>query len=201
MHPASPPDAFGYTPDGELGIFVEKTSFVVTGSGPTGPRNATALRALYAAIAEPWTEDWRAAAADLTSELLLADALDYLDLQMSEHGFELKVGERTRLAVARALEHFSLGSVYNIVNRAARNSAAYYQRSGVPKQQAANSVVSRVDGDTDRALAEKWDLKPYRRDWRLPMSVLLSTFFVTALSVGDVMAAKPEELAAAIAAK
>lgn len=201
VHPGSAPDAFGYTHDGEVGIYVMRASFTVTGEGPTGRRNAAALQHLRGLVRGVWPQSWTEDAAAFAGELLLAEALNYLDLQMREHGFDLKAGDRTRLAVGRALEQFSLGQVYNIIYRAARDSAAYYQRSSVPKQQAANSVVSRIDGSIDRTLAEGWDLKAYRRDFRLPWPVLCETLFVTALAISDTMSASPEAIATAIARK
>jgi hypothetical protein len=190
VHPGSSLDAFGWTDNGTVGFYIPNASFTAPGSGPSGPTNARLVAELHNAMSEPWSELWRREALAFVKEILLAEALDYLVYGLKEHGFEFKVGERTRQVAGRALESFSLGAVYSFIWRAVRDAAAYYQRGGIPKAQAANSVVVRIEALAERASAEGWDVKPYGRLAQLPWSVLSETLFVGVLSVSNLMAAR-----------
>ena len=69
--------------------------------------------------------------------------------------------------------------------RAAKDAAAYYQRGGVSKKQAANSVVGSVQRQTERAIAGEWEVPNYRRIPQIPNSLVTQVLFVTALKIGD----------------
>lgn len=131
----------------------------------------------------PWLDQWR----DLWDELALAYASAYLDMKLSEHHLEMKQGEGTQAALADALATFSLGQVFNFIYRATKDSAAYYQRGGVTKRQAANSTVGRISGSADRARAEGWEVKSFSRPWNLPLSAIGETFFSKVMWQADMM--------------
>jgi hypothetical protein len=121
----------------------------------------------------PWLEQWQS----LWEELTLSYAATYLDMKLGEHHLEMKQGEGTRTALADALATFSLGQVFNFIYRATKDSAAYYQRGGVTKRQAANSTVGRLSGSADRARANGWETKSFGRPWNLPLSAFGEVFF------------------------
>ena len=70
---------------------------------------------------------------------------------------------------------------------ATRDAAAYYQRGGVSKQQAANSTVTRIAGAASRARAEKWSVSCYKRPWTLPLTAIGEAFFTTGMWQGDMV--------------
>jgi hypothetical protein len=149
---------------------------------------------LYSNFEAPWSELWVMEAKAFARELLIAEAIDYLYLSMGQHGFSFSAGDRTRQVFGRALESFDLGAVYNLVWRSTRDAAAYYLRDKIPKKQAANSVVGGIERGLDRAVAEGWEVKSYRRTPQLPWSVLSETFLVTLLNVPDPMSVKTTSL-------
>ncbi|GAA5504520.1 hypothetical protein Dxin01_04295 [Deinococcus xinjiangensis] len=51
----------------------------------------------------------------------------------------------------------------------------------MPRKQAVNSTITRMDGFVDRALAEGWTIKPYGRDFDLPPSALALVLWETVL--------------------
>ncbi|MFJ5294455.1 hypothetical protein [Streptomyces sp. NPDC088348] len=110
-------------------------------------------------------------------ELALSYAGRYLDMKLSEHHLSMKQGDGTRAALSDALATFTLGQVFNFIYRATKDSAAYYQRGGVTKPQAANSTVGRISSAADRARANGWEIKSFGRPWNLPLSAMGEIFF------------------------
>jgi hypothetical protein len=99
----------------------------------------------------------------------------------------MKQGDGTRTALADALATFSLGQVFNFIYRAAKDSAAYYQRGGVNKMQAANSTIGRISTSADRARANGWDIKSFGMPWNLPFSAIAETFFSKVMWQADML--------------
>lgn len=89
------------------------------------------------------------------------------------------------MTLASVLQNFSVAQVYNFIWRAGRDAAAFYQRGGVTRSHAANTVIGTIQRNADRARAEEWDVKPYRRDRRAPRSMVSEVLFDTALQVGE----------------
>lgn len=136
---------------------------------------------------EPWYDQWGA----LWKEGALDECLRYLDLCMTEHGFEFSPGTKTRQVLNSALTTFSVAQVYNFIWGSARNAAAYYMRARIPKRQAANSVVGAIQRRADQARAEGWEVKAFRRNWRCPQTMFSQVLFDTVLQIGEEGFTKP----------
>ena len=134
---------------------------------------------------EDWPESWRNEWRALWKKIALQECLQYLEVGLNEHGLSLNPGEKTYLVLNGALEQYSVAQVYNMIWRAVRDAAAFYLRERVPKQHAANTVIGSIQRQADRAKAEGWDLKPYRRDFRCPQSMISRVLFDTALQIGE----------------
>lgn len=129
-----------------------------------------------------WEEDdWRA----LWKEISLQECLSYLELVLGEHGLPFRAGDKTNFVLGNVLESFSVAQVWGMIWRAGRDAAAFYMRRGSTREHAANTVVGSIQRQAERALAEGWDLQSFRRDRRLPRSVLSEVFFGKALRTGD----------------
>ncbi len=50
---------------------------------------------------------------------------------------------------------------------------------------AANTVPGSIQRMTEKAIAEGWDVKPFRRDFRAPQSVLSQVLFTKVLKLPD----------------
>ena len=132
-----------------------------------------------------WPESWRGEWQALWKKIALQECLQYLEVGLNEHGLSLNPGEKTYLVFNGALEQYSVAQVYNMIWRAVRDAAAFYVRERVPKQHAANTVIGSIQRQADRAKAEGWDLKPYRRDRRCQESMISQVLFNTALQIGE----------------
>ncbi|SEQ96140.1 hypothetical protein [Streptomyces radiopugnans] len=188
-HPDSHHDAFEWSDGAPTGAFyLGSVSYHLVGTGQPRERAPRLLDALNRVFREgPWPEDWLLEWEDLWDRLVLADACAYLDMKLREHHLEMKQGDGTRAVLADALATFSLGQVYNFIYRAARDSAAYYQRGGVNARQAANSTISRITASVARARAAQWDMKSYGRVWNLPLTAIGETFFNAVMWQPDTM--------------
>lgn len=177
-HAADPSDATRSTPeersqtDSELsGRYVAELEDVLDASGLWPP--------LWAIM---WEEDdWRG----LWREVSLNECLAYLRLVLGEHGLPFRAGDKTHLVLSEVLERFSVAQVWGMIWRAGRDAAAFYMRRNSTREHAANTVVGSIQRQAERALSEGWDLKPFRRDRRLPRSALSEVFFAKALRAGD----------------
>lgn len=190
VHPDSHPDAFVWKDDAPDGsYYLGQVSYYL--HGPNEELNARSprlLQDLNRTFREgPWPSQWHEQWRDLWDELALSYASSYLDMKLGEHNLEMKQGEGTLTALTDALATFSLGQVFNFIYRATKDSAAYYQRGGVNKRQAANSTVGRISAAADRARANGWEIKSFGRPWTLPLSAIGETFFSKVMWQADMM--------------
>ncbi|WP_333733956.1 hypothetical protein [Streptomyces sp. IBSBF 3010] len=190
VHPDSHPNSFVWEDNEPNGsYYLGKASYYLY--GPEGHLNARAphlLNDLNRIFREgPWPAHWHNQWRDLWEELALSYASTYLDMKLNEHHLEMKQGDGTLAALSDALATFSLGQVFNFIYRATKDSAAYFQRGGVNRRQAANSTVGRISAAADRARANGWEIKPFGRPWSLPLTAIGETFFSKVMWQADMM--------------
>jgi hypothetical protein len=121
----------------------------------------------------------------LWKELALHECLETFQHQGELHNLQPPSGDKTSLTFQSLLEDFSVAQVYNIVWSAARNGAAYYQRGGITKSQAANSMVGGCRSRGDKARVEGWEVKPYSRNFDRPRSELSLVLHDVFLKIGE----------------
>jgi hypothetical protein len=118
-------------------------------------------------------------------ELALHECLETFEHQGQLHKLQPPAGEKTIVTFQALLEDLSVAQVYNIVWGAARSAAAYYQRGGVNKQQASNSMVGGCRTRADKAKVEGWQIKPYGRNYERPRSELSHVLHDAFLKIGE----------------
>jgi hypothetical protein len=121
----------------------------------------------------------------LCSEVQLFECLAFLKYTLSEHQLHFSPGDKTQLVMFQCLRYFSVAQTYSFIWRAVKDSAAYYMRGGVGKRQAANSVVGNISKNMEKALANNWDVIPFKRNYRLPQSAISQLLFNTVLGTDD----------------
>lgn len=127
-------------------------------------------------------------------DVAIAECKAYLVHMLQRHGLEFTPGKKTDDVFRRALRWYSIGQVFYFIWRAAKESAAYRVRDKVPAKQAANSAVTRISTEVDRAYAQGWQVNVYRRDSRLPLSMVSHLLFARSLNLDDPMAYSPIDL-------
>jgi hypothetical protein len=194
IHPTSSPiDAFEW--DGEsLGsqFYPTKAAYYLSGSGqPVSrlSRLATDLEALHQY--NSWPTSWCNELESFWKELAVAECEAYLIFCLDRHGLDFNPGAQTKATIDKALQWFTIGQIFNLIWRAARDAAAYLARERVSKQQAANSAVTRLRTSIERAYAEGWSLQPYGRDSRLQVSAISHLLFTSSLALSDPLSFNP----------
>jgi hypothetical protein len=134
---------------------------------------------------QKWLEIWKEQWLDLWKKVALWECLEYLNLVMKEHHFDFTPGEKTMTVLAELLEMYSVGQVWRIIWISTTNAVAYKERSGIPKSQAANSVVGGMQRYGERARSEGWRLDPFKRDRRIPQSMISQVLFNAVLQLGE----------------
>lgn len=121
----------------------------------------------------------------LWKELALYECLETFEHQGRLHNLQPPAGEKTIITFQVLLADLSVAQVYNIVWGAARNAAAYYQRGGVSKPQASNSMVGGCRTRADKAKVDGWTIKPYGRNYERPRSELSHVLHDAFLKIGE----------------
>jgi hypothetical protein len=124
-------------------------------------------------------------ALELWKELALHECLETFEHQGQLHNLQPPAGEKTVVTFQALLQDLSVAQVYNIVWSAARNAAAYYQRGGVSRAQASNSMVGGCRTRADKAKVECWAIKPYGRNYERPRSELSHVLHDVFLKIGE----------------
>ncbi len=132
-----------------------------------------------------WNESWFIESRILCKEVLLQELLSYLIYILSEHKLEFSPGEKTEFVLAKILDKYSVAQGYNLIWSSAKDAAAYYMRGGISKQQAANSVVGRIEAKLERYMINDWELKSFGRNYNLPTSILSQILFGLAFKSDD----------------
>lgn len=135
--------------------------------------------------ASQWNVGWETELQSLWHECALDEVLAYFSARLHQHGFVPRIGDKTRQVFSEILDHFSVYEAYNFVWAAVKNAAAYKLRTNVSGRHAANTIVGYCQQRAERAVAEKWSIKPYRRDPSIPVSVRSSLFANVVTKLGE----------------
>lgn len=134
---------------------------------------------------DEWPDDWYDEVGDLHRLVALHECIAYLHVIAAEHKFALTVGEKLTAALRVALTCFSVGQVYNFIWGAVKNASAFYLRAGTSMAHAANTIPGSIQRSTERHIAEGWDPKAYRRNFRAPESALSQVLFTMTLRLPE----------------
>ncbi|MEU7941395.1 restriction endonuclease [Microbispora bryophytorum] len=197
VHPSSSLESFVWEDDGTLSgaHYPTLASYYLPGSDTLENRIKGYLSSFSEIVSrEKWPERWVDQFSDFWFDVAVSECKAYLVHMLKLHGLEFAPGQKTEDVLRRALKWYSIGQVYYFIWRATRDSAAYYAREKVSAKQAANSAVTRISADIDRAYSQGWQVSVYRRDSRLPLSTLSHILFSRALELDDPMAYSPVDL-------
>lgn len=172
----SPLDAFIFGNDQGIRYYPHKAYWVLR-LAPTWAENIYVLQEIRKSIEslDAWPAQWLDQLNVVAQRISLHEGFSYLNIKLNEHGFNFRPGEKSERIFIEILTKYSLSRLYNFIWTSVRDASAYYLRGGVTKQQAANSVVGGCSRRAERAAAEGWDIKSYRRDYRLEESELTAT--------------------------
>lgn len=185
--PTSALDAFVWDADGRPSrFFFDKVSWYL--GTPTGRHDLEDLKhALASAFAsrELWPARWHYETLDAWLDVAVADCVRFVDRQLNEYRLPLQSGPRLQSVLRENLRRFSVGQMYNFAWRAAKDAAAWYQRGGVTRQHAANTVPGTIERNAERALVDAKPVKSFRRDFGDPGSGLWDLMGNIVFKTGD----------------
>lgn len=181
-HPGSSISAFEFTQDGPTKFYLHKVHWVMPQWGNIRD-NTGAIESMVARIES--LLHWKKSIPFVWRDIVLQEGIELLKHYAREHQFDVQVGEKTTDILTTILERYSLGQLQNLLWRATRDAAAYYVRERVPKARAANSIITRLQGSYERALADSWEVKPYNRLFNLPQSLISKVFFNFVMRMPD----------------
>jgi len=184
-HPASVPDAFNFEDDRIKSYHLDRVKWGLVFGADLDQKKKTIQAVETILKSSEWPDEWQNQRQTLWKKVALEECLAYLNVCMTEHKFSFNPGDKTYLVLDSALEDFSIAQVYNLVWAATRDAAAYQVREGVSRNHAANMVIGSIQRKAERALAEGWQVKAYRRDFRCPQSAVTSVLFNLVLQIGE----------------
>lgn len=122
---------------------------------------------------------------ELSKEIALYECIAYLTYVLKEHGFRYDFGDKTFAVLKHGLERYSVAQMYLPIWSSAKNAASYYLRNKVSRSHAARTVVPSMEGYLSRAIVSDQVIKPFRRNFNLPQSVLGQIMFNDILQKED----------------
>src|SRR5574341_151427 len=140
VHPDNEPEAFVDDDISRFYIYRAYYAPPLTRSAPEDPKRL--MTELISLVDAEWSEKWCEEALSIWKKVALSECKEYLLFVLDEHHFEFSPSEKTTQYLEFALEHYSTAQVYNTIWRAAKDAAAYYQREGISKRQAANAAIA-----------------------------------------------------------
>jgi hypothetical protein len=182
--PESDHEAFDWnTNDAPVSYIFEKVIWQIA---PVIGFDSSAIELLESTFRELGAES-RIQILPLWRKIALHECLEFLKLQMSNHGLPFKPGPKTQMVIEDGLTTYSVSQLYNQIHRATKDAAAYYMEksSTITVSQAANSVVGRIQNLIQYARVQKWDITPFRRNFNCPRSEISRVLFDAVLKIGD----------------
>jgi len=157
---------------------------------PVSIQNPAEPASLYHEIEEvfttqSWPEAWYQQAFSLWQTVANWECLEFLIYVMELHDLPFKPGKKTVDTLRSLLTRFSTAQIHNFIWRAGRNAAAFYMRGEGNKWQSANTVVGSLQRLAERAEAEGWEVKNFRRNFDCPQSLVSQVLFDAALKIGE----------------
>lgn len=124
-------------------------------------------------------------AEEIWKELALEESIEYLTYRRLRVGFDNDVADKTREYFADLLGHFSVGQMYNLINRSVEKAVTRQREEGLANRHTSNLISHGCKSYGEHALAQGWQIKPFRRDFKCPQSVISQLFFDRLLLMED----------------
>lgn len=166
--------AFDYV-NGEIRQFYpEKVNWILTVEDPFSLLEE--ITDLAGTISN-WPSKWSEAVNDLWTEIALAECKQYFRHSAAERGLPEAGGKSTDLMLRTLLQNFSVSQCYRIIWTGAQRAVDLLVRKRCSRQHASNFMIGECQRWADRALAEGWEVKHFKRNFDLPRSSMSYVFF------------------------
>ena len=122
---------------------------------------------------------------ELWKEIAFEECMEYLVYRLNSVNFPFSPGEKTKAVFHDLLDHFSTAQIFCFIGRAIDKASTRALEQKLSKKHAANIVINTCQRQGEFALANHWDIYPYRRDFKCPQSTLSSFFYDRVLQLGS----------------
>lgn len=180
LNPNSPPGAFWFE-NGELEVDVTRSWWNVM---------VPNLNEIVADIERAGIEcnlpgEWLLQAAETHLFLAEAECFAYFYHCAAERQISGEHPPRLKELISNLLVDLSVAQAFRPIWMAARSTADFIVRQRPPRHIAGSYMVSCAQSWIDRARAEGWDIKPFRRNFELPQSLVSRVLYDALLGIGD----------------
>lgn len=193
IHPGSQLNAFEW--DGQVltnQFYINKAAYFLSGVGQPSSRITRLDGELESVLVyNSWPSPWGLQLDSFWKEIAVAECESYLVFCLERHGLQFNPGAQTKATIEKGLQWYTISQIFNLIWRSARDAAAYLARERVSRQQAANSAVTRLRSQIERAYAEGWSIQGYGRDSRLPVSSISHLLLTSSLTLSDPLGFNP----------
>lgn len=132
-----------------------------------------------------WPSRWNQALKDVWTEIALAECKEYFRYAAEARGLPEAGEKSTETMLKSLLESFSVAQCYRIIWAGARQASDFLVRKRCNTRHAANYMIGECQRWADRAKAENWEVKPFKRNFDLPRSAISHVFFDVFLKIGE----------------
>ncbi len=137
------------------------------------------------ALSGNWPASWHEESEALWSELAFAEAIQFFALCSQQRGWRPNLGDATNAMLKNLLRDHSVAQCYRIVWTGAQQTADYKVRKNISNPHAANVLIGACQRWADRARVENWEVKPFRRNFELPRTVVSYVLHDVFFKIGE----------------
>ncbi len=133
-----------------------------------------------------WPEEGESEIDLLWRRIAIAECEAHFQLLHDERHLAFEMSEpKTIDTIDRGLDHFSPAQMANLCWQSARDAVDYMAKEGLPQKLGQNMSRTILSRKIDRAVTDRWQVKPARRDRRLPRSSFSGVFFDVVTGFGE----------------
>lgn len=137
---------------------------------PSAPDFVKRLELLAANKA--WPEGWHEGAHGLWKQLAMAECREYCTYAVMTRNLPMPSSTALTTLLDNLLRDHSVSQCYQLIWNAATRAVDYMVRGNLRPQHAANALIGNCQRYADKARAEKWEVKGFKRNFHLPRSQL-----------------------------
>jgi hypothetical protein len=137
------------------------------------------------ALTGNWPEHWYGEVEGDWLSLALAECREFYDYCLNERNLHVRGDQAITDMLKNILRDFSVGQCYRIIWSGARNASDYLARNARNRIHAGNYMVGACQRWADTARTEGYEVKPFRRNFDLPRSMMSYVLFDVILKIGE----------------
>lgn len=168
--------------DGDRMIYdVEQVRWIVPESG----RHELIQKIEVAGLSGAWPEHWCGEVEPLWRKIALAECRQFYDYCAQKRGLHTHSENAVNEMLTNVLRDLSVAQVYGVIWNGARLTSDFQIVKKPHKVHAANYMIGACQRWADRARAEGWAVKAFRRNFDLPRSMISYVLFDVIYKIGE----------------